>query len=93
MLRVSRNSKLEKIANSLPGIVDLTISFNSPGRVKWQGTTWPARFFQANCQETLVPGQRVQIVTMQGLTLYVIPLEVASYGENEPAVDRYEIWN
>lgn len=93
MLRVSRNSKLEKIANSFPGIVDLAISFNCPGRVKWQGTTWPARFFQADCQETLVPGQRVQIVTMQGLTLYVIPLEVSSHSENEFAVERYELWN
>ena len=93
MLRISHNSKLQKIAKSLPGIVDLTISFDCPGRVKWQGTTWPARFFQADCQETLVPGQRVQIVTMQGLTLYVIPLEIPSHSENESSVDLYELWN
>ena len=93
MLRISHNSKLDKIAKSLPGIVDLTISLDSPGRVKWQGTTWPARFFQADCQETLVPGQRVQIVTMQGLTLFVIPLEVTSHSENESAVDGDAVWN
>jgi membrane protein implicated in regulation of membrane protease activity len=93
MLRVPRNSKLEKIAKSFPGIVDLAISSNCPGRVKWQGTTWPARFFQADCQETLVPGQRVEIVTMQGLTLFVIPLEISLLSENESAVDRYELWN
>lgn len=93
MLRVSRNSKLDKIAKSLPGIVDLAISSNCPGRVKWQGTTWPARFFQADYQETLVPGQRVEIVTMQGLTLFVIPLEVTSHSENESAVNCDEVWN
>lgn len=80
MLRFSSNSKLEKISKSVPGIVELVISHECPGRVQWQGTTWPARLF--NSQDTLVPGERVRVVTMQNITLLVAPLQTSSVLED-----------
>lgn len=74
MLRFSSHSKLEQISISVPGIVELGISQDCAGRVSWQGTTWPARFFQADCQETLTPGEPVKVVSMKDITLLVVPL-------------------
>jgi hypothetical protein len=74
MLRFSSHSKLKNIAKPVPGIVELGISQGSLGRVQWQGTTWPARFFQTDYQDTLAPGEAVKVISMHELTLLVLPL-------------------
>ncbi len=76
MLRFSSRSKLEKIAKPAPGIVEEVISQDSPGRVHWQGTTWPARFFQPDYKETIAAGEPVKVIAVLGITLLVMPLDI-----------------
>jgi len=93
MLRFASHSKLEKIAKPVPGIVELIISQECPGRVHWQGTTWPARFFQPDCQDTLVPGQPVKVICLQELTLLVLPLDINLSATGYLATGVDGLWN
>jgi membrane protein implicated in regulation of membrane protease activity len=52
--------------------VESTISANGNGRIRWQGTTWPAY-----CEQTeviLAKGDRVLVVGIDNLTVLVQPL-------------------
>lgn len=93
MLRFSSHSKLEKIAKPVPGVVELMISHGAPGRVQWQGTTWPARFFQPDYQDTLAPGEPVKVICMQELTLLVLPLHVNLSAKSYLATGIDGLWN
>jgi hypothetical protein len=93
MLRFASHSKLEKIAKPVPGIVELTITQDCLGRVHWQGTTWPARFFQPNCQDTLVPGEPVKVICLQQLTLLVLPFHVNLSATDYLATGVDGLWN
>ncbi|MDJ0707784.1 MAG: NfeD family protein [Leptolyngbyaceae cyanobacterium MO_188.B28] len=53
--------------------VEKTISPSCRGRVYFQATYWPARFYQPDCQATVLPGDSVTIIGRQGLTLLVRP--------------------
>ncbi|MEB3359511.1 MAG: NfeD family protein [Synechococcales bacterium] len=53
------------------GQVERTITLVQPGRVRFQGTYWPARFQSAGGQRIANPGDWVQIVGRQGITLLV----------------------
>ena len=53
--------------------VEKTISPSCSGRVYFQATYWPARFYQSDCQITSLPGDNVTIIGRQGLTLLVRP--------------------
>ncbi|MCG8361720.1 MAG: NfeD family protein [Pseudanabaenales cyanobacterium] len=53
--------------------VEKTITPGCGGRVYFQATYWPARFYQSDCQLTVLPGDLVTIVGRQGLTLLVKP--------------------
>ena len=55
------------------GKVEQTIDQNHSGRVYFQATYWPARFYNTDCQVKAVPGESIKIVGRQGLTLLVIP--------------------
>ena len=61
---------------SHPGIgsVDWAIAAHCPGRVSFQATTWPAKFYQTDSQAVVQPHQSVQIVGIQGITLLVQPI-------------------
>ena len=58
--------------------VEQTISSSCGGRVYFQATYWPARFYQPDCQATMRPGDSVTIMGRQGLTLLVKPKGVTS---------------
>ncbi|HIK29697.1 MAG TPA: NfeD family protein [Oscillatoriaceae cyanobacterium M7585_C2015_266] len=66
---------IEMFRQPLLGIVEEAIAPNQRGRVKFDGTYWPARFFETNCQTTVYPEALVAIVGIQGITLLVEPLE------------------
>jgi membrane protein implicated in regulation of membrane protease activity len=55
------------------GIVVLSIAPLQPGRVQYQGTSWPARLDQSGNLATLLSGQPVFIIGRQELTLLVAP--------------------
>lgn len=56
------------------GIVERTITPSAPGRVYFQASYWPARFFEPCVTNNLNPGAPVEVVDRDGLTLLVKPL-------------------
>ncbi len=56
------------------GIIESTITPSTPGRVYFQASYWPARFFQPEVTADLHPGTPVEVVDRDGLTLLVKPL-------------------
>lgn len=59
-----------------PGKVEQTIATTQPGRVEFQATYWPARFYHCEGEVTLVPDDPVMVVGRQGITLLVVPVSV-----------------
>ncbi|NET38966.1 MAG: hypothetical protein F6K19_44500, partial [Cyanothece sp. SIO1E1] len=59
------------------GKVERTISPFHPGRVYFQATYWPARFYDASCQVIASPGDPVKVMGREGLTLLVMPADDA----------------
>ncbi|MGF1497230.1 MAG: NfeD family protein [Elainellaceae cyanobacterium] len=53
------------------GQVERTITLVQPGRVRFQGTYWPARLQSSYGQVIANPGEWVRIVGRQGITLLV----------------------
>ncbi len=68
-------SKVEMFPQAQLGTVEEAISYNQRGRVKFDGTCWPARFYHPNCKATVQPDEPVSVVAIQGITLLVLPLE------------------
>jgi membrane protein implicated in regulation of membrane protease activity len=72
---------IELFSKPTIAIVDVTISCDRPGRVKYQSSYWPARFLQPYCdsQETIVlkPKEEVRVVGREGITLLVAPIVAA----------------
>lgn len=66
----------------LLGIVEQAIAFNQRGRVKFDGTYWPARFYDPDCQATVPPNQFVTVVARDGITLLVVPIDAAKPTES-----------
>lgn len=56
------------------GIVEETITPTQPGRVRFQCTSWPARFYNLEGEATLAPDDQVDVVGRQGVTLFVVPV-------------------
>ena len=55
------------------GQVKETINQDQPGRVKWKASYWPAQFYQTEAHVSILPGEQVQVVGRQGITLLVMP--------------------
>lgn len=55
----------------LPAIVDEAIAPNSPGRVAWNGSHYPAKLYDDDVQ-ALQPGQQCYVVGREGITRLVI---------------------
>lgn len=55
------------------GQVEKTISTDQLGRVKWKGTSWPARFYQNEGQANIFPGNPVKVIGRQSIILLVVP--------------------
>lgn len=56
------------------GIVEIEILPDGTGRVQFQATSWPARFYH-KADQALQPGQRVAAIALQGNTLLVMPIQ------------------
>ncbi|MEB3272552.1 MAG: NfeD family protein [Prochlorothrix sp.] len=59
-------------------IVHSDIGPEQAGRVKYQGTSWPARFYHGDCPRSVSPGDPVIVVGRSGLTLLVVPEDYLS---------------
>lgn len=70
--------KIEFFPAPLPGIVEEAISLNTPGRVKFKSSYWPARLYQVENEIVLCPDQFVNVIGREGLTLLVCPVAVDS---------------
>ncbi len=68
-------SKIERFPQAQLGTVEEAISYKRRGRVKFDGTYWPARFYDPDCKATVGPDEPVSVVAIQGITLLVCPLE------------------
>jgi hypothetical protein len=68
-------SKVEMFPQAQLGTVEEAISYNRRGRVKFDGTYWPARFYDPDCKATVPPDELVSVVAIKGITLLVLPLE------------------
>lgn len=66
-------TKTQIFADAIEGIVEETISPRQPGRVKCDGTYWPAKLHRPNGQPAIRPGTRVSVVGIEGITLLVCP--------------------
>jgi membrane protein implicated in regulation of membrane protease activity len=58
------------------GIVKRAITPQHSGRVYFQATYWPARLLSTVACEGLQPGDPVEVVGREGLTLLVQPLQI-----------------
>jgi|GEM_PF-1540236 len=56
--------------------VERTIAPTQPGRVKFQASHWPARFYQSSHQKTVSPGESVLVIGRAGIDLLVMPVNV-----------------
>ncbi|HEY9663765.1 MAG TPA: NfeD family protein [Allocoleopsis sp.] len=53
------------------GIVDRAITPSQPGRIRFQGSFWNARFYNPNWNYAIHPGESITVVGRQGITLLV----------------------
>lgn len=67
-------STINLFPKPLQGEVDQWIT-SDRGRIKCQGSYWPARLYEAGQQSMLPPGQFVTVVGRQGITMLVLPNE------------------
>ncbi|MCT7949795.1 hypothetical protein NG798_08345 [Ancylothrix sp. C2] len=69
------------------GIVDQEITTEQAGRVKYDGSYWPARFYDPNCQAKLEPKNAVSVLGIAGITLLVMPINIPET-TNAPEQDK-----
>lgn len=56
------------------GRIDRRVTAQNPGRVYFYATYWPARLAPTATRNELHPGDQVEVVGREGLTLLVKPL-------------------
>ncbi|MEM1308653.1 MAG: NfeD family protein [Cyanobacteria bacterium P01_C01_bin.70] len=64
---------VQLLENIKVAIVRKTIAPDYSGRVRFEATDWPARFYHSDMQANLQPNTPVHVVGRQGLTLLVVP--------------------
>jgi membrane protein implicated in regulation of membrane protease activity len=64
---------VELLDNVRVATVLKTIAPDHSGRVRFEATDWPAKFYYPNMQANLRPKTSVYVVGRQGLTLLVVP--------------------
>jgi hypothetical protein len=70
-----RSSSPEFFPNPIVGKVAQPITATQPGRVRHEGTSWPAALYQPDRPMMILPGNTVNIVGIQGITLLIVPIE------------------
>ena len=71
-------SKVKIFSQPQVGLVEQAITDKRRGRVKFDGTYWPARFYYSHFIEEVYPDQLITVVGMEGITVLVMPLERAA---------------
>jgi membrane protein implicated in regulation of membrane protease activity len=69
----SHPEEIINFSQASPGTVEETISPTQVGRIRFQGTSWPARFYNPNEQATVAPDDHVDVIARQGITLFIVP--------------------
>lgn len=64
---------LKMFPQPVKGIIDRSIAYDRLGRVKFQGSYWFAKLYQPSHQLIISPGECVNIIAIQGITLLVVP--------------------
>jgi len=73
-MKSSQNSQsITLFSKAEAGKVEKTITSSESGRVKFQGSYWPAQFYYPDSHLTANPDEVVTIVGRQGITLLVVP--------------------
>jgi membrane protein implicated in regulation of membrane protease activity len=68
------SNQIKLFSKPVTGRVEKTIAPEQPGRVQCQGSYWPARLYDPECQATLLPNEAIAVVGRQGIMMLVIPL-------------------
>jgi membrane protein implicated in regulation of membrane protease activity len=76
-MKTTSPQRVKLFPKNVYGTVEKRITPTQPGRVRFQGSTWKARFYAAACP-MLVPGDAVKVVGLEGITLLVLPKGDAS---------------
>jgi membrane protein implicated in regulation of membrane protease activity len=67
-------TNVRKFPEPIRGTVEKTITPEQNGRVKCLGSYWPAQLYLSSCQATLLEGESVNVIGMQGITMLVAPI-------------------
>jgi membrane protein implicated in regulation of membrane protease activity len=70
-LLLAQNPKM--LRQPVQGIVQQAIAPDQPGRITYQGSYWPAKFFQPDHQAIIAAGDSATIIGRLGITLLVVP--------------------
>jgi membrane protein implicated in regulation of membrane protease activity len=57
----------------IQGVVDCAVAQGRLWRVKFQGSYWFAKLYQPEEGIKMQPGEFVEVIAMEGITLLVIP--------------------
>ena len=59
------------------------------GFVFFEGTYWQARFHDPSCQKTVYPGEKVEVIDRESLTLLVMPIGLNPLPLPPPEIPSY----
>lgn len=71
MTHLFTSPQIQKLPQPLKAIVEEKITPDQPGRIKFDGTSWAAKFYHSHCDKTVQPGEKVWVTARQGLTLLI----------------------
>jgi membrane protein implicated in regulation of membrane protease activity len=78
-MKTTSPQRVKLFPKNVYGVVEKLITPTQSGRVRFQGSSWKARFYGQECP-TLVPGDAVKVVGLEGITLLVLPKNEADSG-------------
>ena len=56
------------------GFVDQVVTETNRGRVYFKASFWPAQLAYSNTTQSLLPGERIEVIGRKGSTLLIRPL-------------------
>ncbi|MEO1300387.1 MAG: NfeD family protein [Cyanobacteria bacterium J06636_16] len=69
----SKPLPIEHFDVAVPGVIDRAFKGNTPGRIRYSGTTWFARPYINGLDLPLAEGDKALILARQGNTLLIMP--------------------
>ncbi|WP_072621119.1 NfeD family protein [Spirulina major] len=58
----------------IPGVITDTVTLDQKGRIRFQGSFYPAQLAEQNMSDELSPGTTVQVLGRLGITLLIRPV-------------------